>query len=382
MKPLSKITEKIPEAMSLQFNMAAYDLRCQGKDIIDLSSGETLFKLPLFSFKRLDYKTGFHYSSSFGTLELRKKISQYYFNQYGVKADANREILISAGSKIVIYLALKAILNPGEEVIIMEPAWVSYPEQVRLAGGKPVLMPHGENLKDLVGYITAKTKAIIVNNPQNPSGKVYCREELTYIYNLVKKRGIYIIADEVYGDFTTSEPFVSLAEIDKKKEVVLTISSLSKTFGISGLRIGYIIAHEKYIKSILKLNQHLITCPATLLEQYVTEHFSEFIRLTRPQIKDILSRREEVAEYSEKIGLKYLAGSATLYIMISLGASKLKADDFAWKLLKEYHVATVPGTGYGRSTARYLRISVGAESLPRIKQAVERIKKLIELTKK
>jgi len=380
MKPLSKITEKIPEAMSLQFNIAAYDLRRQGKDVIDLSSGETLFKLPLFSFEKLDYKRGFHYSSSFGTLELRKKISQYYFDQYRVKADANKEVLISAGSKIVIYLALKAILNPGEEIIIMEPAWVSYPEQVRLAGGKPVIIPYGENLKNLAKHITAKTKAIIVNNPQNPSGKVYSLKELTYIYNLAKKRGIYIIADEVYGDFVTTESFVSLAEIDKNKEVVLTISSLSKTFGISGLRIGYIIAHEKYIKIILKLNQHLITCPATLLEQYVTEHFSEFIRLTRPQIKDILSRREEVAKYLEKIGLKYLVGSATLYVMVSLGNSKLKADDFARKLLREYHVATVPGTGYGESTARYLRISVGAESLPRIKQAVDRIKKLIALT--
>ncbi len=265
MKPLSKITEKIPEAMSLKFNMAAYDLKCRGHDIIDLSSGETLFKLPLFSFKKLDYKRGFHYSSSKGTLELRKKISRYYFTNYGVKAAADKEILVSAGSKIIIYLALSLILNPGEEVIIMEPAWVSYPEQVRLAGGRPVFVPHGENLQNLDKYITAKTKAIIINNPQNPSGKVFSLEELMELYILAKKRGIYLIADEVYGDFISTEPFISLARIDKTKEVVLVVNSLSKSFGISGLRIGYIIAKEKYIKNILKLNQHLITCPLTLL---------------------------------------------------------------------------------------------------------------------
>ena len=380
MKPLSKITEKIPEALSLKFNSAADDLRREGKDVIDLSSGETLFKLPLFSFKKLDYKKGFHYSSSLGTLELRKKISQYYFNNYGIKASADKEILISAGSKIIIYLALKAVLNPGEEVIILEPAWVSYPEQVRLAGGRPVFVPQGENLKNLAKYITAKTKAMIINNPQNPSGKVFSRAELMAIYNLAEKRGIYIIADEVYGEFVSTEPFISLAKIDKNKEVVLVINSLSKTFGISGLRLGYIIARENYIKNILKLNQHLITCATTLIEQYASEYFNEFVRLTKPQIKKIIERRQEIGKYLNKIGLTYLPGSATLYFMVSISGSKLKADDFAWKLLWEYQVASVPGTGYGKSTARYIRVGVGAESLARIKRGLDSVKKLIELT--
>ena len=380
MKSFSKVTENIPEALSLKFNSAADDLRRMGKDIIDLSSGETFFNLPLFSFRNLNYKKGFHYSSSLGTLELRKKISQYYFARYGVKAAADKEILISAGSKIIIYLALKALLNPGEEVIILEPAWVSYPEQVRLAGGRPVFVPQGENLKNLAKYFTAKTKAMIINNPQNPSGKVFSWGELTALYNLAKQKEIYLIADEVYGEFVSTEPFISLARIDKNKEAVLVINSLSKIFGISGLRLGYIIAGEKFIKNILKLNQHLITCATTLIEQYASQYFSEFVRLTKPQIKQVIDCRREIGKYLDKLGLTYLPGSATLYFMVSIAGSKLKADDFCWRLLKKYQVAAVPGSGYGKSTAGFIRVGVGAESLFRIKQGLDRIKKLIELT--
>ncbi len=376
MKPLAKVTQEIPEALSLKFNLAADDLRRAGKDIIDLSSGETFFKLPLLSFKKLNYKKGFHYSSSMGTPELRKKIKDYYFNNYGVKA-SEKEILVSAGSKIIIYLALKALVNPGEEVIILEPAWVSYPEQVRLVGGRPVFVPYGEKLEK---YLSAKTKAIIINNPQNPSGKVFSRRELTALYNLAKKRGIYIIADEVYGEFVSTEPFISLGTIDKKKEVVLAVNSLSKTFGISGLRLGYIIAHEKFIKNILKLNQHLITCATTLVEDYVAEYFDKLVSLTKPQIKQVIGCRREIGKYLLKIGLEYLPGSATLYFMVSLNGSKLNADDFAWKLLKDYGVAAVPGTGYGKSTAGYVRVGVGAESVARIKRGLDNLKKLIEIT--
>ncbi|MDP2708580.1 MAG: pyridoxal phosphate-dependent aminotransferase [bacterium] len=378
MKSLSKVTENTPEALSLKFNLAADDLRHRDKDIIDLSSGETFFNLPLFDFKKLNYKKGFHYSSSLGTPELRKKIKEYYFNNYGVKS-AEKEILVSAGSKIIIYLAFKALVNPGDEVIILEPAWVSYPEQVRLAGGKSVMVPHGEKLEK---YITAKTKAIVINNPQNPSGKVFSRRELTGLFNLAKQKGIYIIADEVYGEFVSTEPFISLGEIDKKKTVVLVVNSLSKTFGISGLRLGYVIANEKYIKSILKLNQHLITCATTLIEQYVAEYFSELVKKTKPQIKQVIDCRMEIGRYLDKIGLAYLPGSATLYFMVSLAGSKLNDHDFCWRLLRDYQVAAVPGTGYGRSTAGYIRVGVGAESEARIKRGLNSVKKLIELTVK
>lgn len=382
MKSLSKTIEKISQAMSVKFNMAVYDLQRQGKDIVVLSLGEAFFKLPLFSFQKLNYEKGFHYSSSWGLLELRQKISQYYFKEYGVTSSPDTEILISAGSKIIIYMVLASIINPGDEIIIIEPTWVSYPEQVRIAGGKPIAVSYKESLGNMNKYITAKTKAIIINNPQNPSGRVLNRKELEGLFDLSKQRNLYLLSDEAYSDFVSTEPFISIGAIDKKKERSFIVNSLSKCMGMSGLRIGYVISSEKLLRGVFKLNQHLITCPTTLIEQYAIKYFDEIIKITRPQIKRTLKQRQEIAVYMDSIGLNYLSGSGTFYFMVSIAGSALNSEDFAWKLLRDYNISTVPGIGYGKSVGKFLRLSVGAESLERIKKGLDCIKKLIAETKK
>lgn len=376
---LSKVVDEIPPAMSVKFNMLVYDLQRRGKDITVLSLGEAFFKLPEFDFKKLPFEKGYHYSSSWGLPELRKKISKYY-RRYGVESDPGKEILISAGSKVIIYMVLLSIVDPGDEVIIFEPAWVSYTEQVKLCYGQPVTIPYYEKINNLGKYITSKTKVIIINNPNNPSGKVYSKSELQKIYDLAEKHRLYILSDEAYSDFVCREPFFSMGAFDKNKKRTFVINSVSKCLGVSGWRIGYVIGNEEYMKGILKVNQHLITCPTTLIELCLVKYFDKIVEKTIPQIKDVLKRRDQMAQYMDKIDLKYLPGSGTFYFMVSIEGSKLRSEEFALKLLIEYSVSTVPGLGYGKSVDKFLRISVGTESVERIKAGLSTIKKLVDLT--
>ncbi|MBU1019249.1 MAG: pyridoxal phosphate-dependent aminotransferase [Patescibacteria group bacterium] len=378
----SKIASSLSEAMSIKVNMGVYDLRRQGHNPIVMSLGESLFDLPSPSFRELkNFKKGYSYSSSRGVPELREKIADLYREDYGVDVDPETEVIISTGSKPLIYMSLMATVNPGDEVIIFEPAWVSYVDMVKLAYCKPVNVPYYEGIYDLDKYITEKTKVVILNNPNNPIGKVYSDDELKTLYDLSVKNNFYILSDEAYSDFVDEEPFFAMARLDPEKKHIITANSLSKTFGISGWRIGYSITNPELTDLILRLNQHLITCPTTLIEYYLAEHFDEFKSKTRPQVAKILEKRKKAIAYMKEIGLEHLPGSATFYFAVSIEGSSLGSEDFAYKLLDKYHVSTVPGLGYGDSMDKFIRVSIGVETEERMKEGLSAIRKLIDETK-
>jgi len=379
-RAFSQIAETIPEATSIRYNTLVYELQRKKKDVIVLSLGESFFKIPLFSFEKLNYEKGYHYSHSRGMLELRTVLSRYYKNHYGVIANPEHEVLVSAGSKVVLYMILRTIICPGDHVIIFEPAWVSYVEQVRLSYGVALMIPHYEGIADIGKYITKKTKAVVINNPNNPSGKVYSKKELQALYNFAKKYNLYIVADEAYSDFVDEEKFYSMGQFDPAKKHVIVVNSLSKNMGMSGLRIGYAIANEKVISMTLKINQHLITCPATLIEQYVIAYLDKILKITFPQIKQVLRERREVSRYMDSIGLSRLSGTGTFYFMVSIEPSKLRSEAFATQLLEKYRVAVVPGIGYGKSLDTYVRVGVGTESPERIKKGLDHLRALIKET--
>lgn len=380
LKKQSQVALDVPPAMSVKFNMMVYDLKRKGVDVTTLSLGEAFFKLPDCSFDALEIEKGYHYSSSLGTPELRERICRYYRDTYGVIASPQKEMLISAGSKAIIFMALLSVVDPGDEVIIIEPAWVSYVEQVKLAYGNPVMVPYHKSIAELESYITEKTKVIIINNPNNPSGKVYSKTELDQLLEIARKHGLYIISDEAYSDFVDEEPFISVGAVDVDKERTFTVNSLSKCFGMSGWRIGYVIASEGIIESMLKLNQHLITCPPTILQDYLARYFDEIVSAVQPQVKEVVQKRKLVAEYMDEIGLTYLPGTATFYFMVSIEESKLDSEEFATKLLNERHVSTVPGIGYGDSVSKFIRVSVGTETMERIERGLDEINSLIKET--
>ncbi len=377
----SEVVRKAIEAMSISYNNKIYEIKEQDIDIIVLSLGEAFFEIPLFSFNDLPFPEIYHYSHSRGIMPLREKIAKYFQNQYNFTFDPNREIIITAGSKVAIHMSFMAILNPGDEVLVYEPYWVSYTEQVKLCYGVPVPIPYYKSVYDTEQYITNKTKCIVISNPNNPMGKIYTKDELEYLVALAKKYDFYILSDEAYSDFIPNNArFHSMGSIDINKTHTIVCNSMSKNYGMSGWRIGYVISHSELIYEILKINQHLITCPATILEHYLTKHFYEILEITKPQIQKVVEHRKRVADYMDQLGIVHLPGEAAWYFFASISPSKLGSEEFCKILLQEYHVGCVPGIGYGASCDTFIRICVGTESIERTMEGLQRIKSLIQKT--
>lgn len=375
---LSEKVNNIPEALSVYMNNVVYAMRRRGDAIKVFSLGEAFFDIPMFPFEAIDFKKGYHYSESRGMPELREIVAKYYSEKYGAPVNAENEILISAGSKPLIYMAFQAVLNPGDEVLIHEPAWLSYPEEIKLANGVPKFIPYDCPVEEFKKYFTEKTKMVVICNPNNPGGKMYSKEDLAKLYALCRPNGIYILADEAYSDFVIDGGFTSMVNIVPDKDGVIVVNSLSKNLGMSGWRLGYVIASPEVIYNVLKLNQHLITCPATLLSMYVAHYFNDIVKETLPQAKAVVEKRKAVVDYMTEIGLKTLEGSATFYIFMNIGDYCHSSMDLGLYLLMKYGISVVPGLAYGQSTERFIRIGVGAESLEDIKKCLDIIKKVID----
>ncbi len=375
---LSRKVCDIPEALSVYMNNVVYSMKRRGDKILVLSLGEAFFDIPRFSFDAIDFEKGYHYSESRGLYELRKKIAEFYKLQYEAEINPDDEIIISAGSKPLIYMAFQAVLNEGDEVLIHEPAWLSYPEEVKLAGGVPKFIPYNVEVDNFSKYFTEKTRVVILNNPNNPAGKVYSKEELTRLYKVCREKGIYIFVDEAYSDFITDSSFTSMVNIVPNKDGIIVVNSLSKNMGISGWRVGYVISSPDVIYNILKLNQHLITCASTVLLMYLAKYFDDIVKVTLPQAAAVVEKRKIVEDYIKEKGLQPIEGSATFYLFVNIGDYKYSSVELALYLLLKYKISVVPGVAYGDSTERFIRIGVGAETIEDIKTAVDTIKQVID----
>lgn len=377
----STVVGNAVQALSIAYNTMVYELQSKGTDVTVLSLGEAFFDLPLYDFSTLPFPASYHYSHSRGVPKLRQVLAEYFQNQYDVKFDPENEIILTAGSKIAIYMTLLAIINPGDEVLLHEPAWVSYTEQIKLCHGIPVHVPYYESVYEYEKYITNRTKVLIVNNPNNPRGSVLTLDEIAHLYKIAEKYNLFILSDEAYSDFIVNkEQFISIGNFDKELKFSIICNSISKNFGISGWRIGYVIANKYLIDQILKLNQHLITCPATILEHYISEHYYDILKVTKPQIAELMDKRKKIIDYIYQIGLSCLDGDATFYIFLSLNETTLSSNEFCTRLLMESNICVVPGIGYGLSCDKFVRVSIGAESVERIFAALRKIKELIAAT--
>ncbi len=377
----SALMEELEQAISIRYNNIVYELKATGHDIVTLSLGEAFFDVPAPDFTGFDPDTLHHYSHSRGLPELRRRLAKYYEDQFGLPVDPDQELLITAGSKAAIFMALLAVVEPGDEVLIPEPFWLSYPAQVRLCRGTPVMVPHDVAVADLGAYVTPRTRVIIVNNPNNPTGRVYTAEELAHLHELAESNGAMLLVDEAYNEFVPpGTEFVTCGAADPEKHHTITVNSMSKNYGISGWRIGYVIAHRQLVDQILKVNQHLVTCAPTILSYYLAENFDELIERTRPQIQRAVSARNDAAGWLAEAGIETLPGTATFYLFASLGSSTLGSDEFATRLLKESGVCVVPGIAYGESCDRHIRISVGAETPERVRRGITEIRRLIDAT--
>lgn len=362
------MNDSIKPALSVAINQLLYESQAKGTDVCALSLGEAFFHLPLLSFRSIDFERGFHYSDSRGTRELRTVIARHYFESYGVEVDPDKQVLVTAGSKIAIFMLIKSLIASGDIVSVFEPAWVSYREQILLAGGAPEFLPFESSFSEGL-ELNPRTKVLILNNPNNPSGRNYSTEELLRILDACRAVGATLLVDEAYSDFVPGSLFQSSRELG---EDVVVVNSLSKNLGMSGWRLGYVIGPGKLIDRLLRIQQNLITCAPTILQLYVAKYLTRLLRQTKPQIKAVINRRRAVKEFLDSFGISCLDGDSTFYLFASAEDFGVKGNvvDFCIHALINHGVSVVPGVAYGERTAKYIRISVGVEPLERIQEGI------------
>ena len=379
MKALSTMAEGIkPSLTRTLFNMAkAYD------DVIDFTLGDpdvpTHQKIKDAGCKAIqDSKT--RYSQNAGLLELRQVISDYYIRKEGFEYDPISEIMVTVGAMEGLYLALLSITNPGDEYIIPAPYYVNYGQMVHMCGGIPVIIdkpaeePLTFRIEDIEAAITPKTKAIIINTPSNPSGKIIPWNKIEKLAELAKKHDLYVISDEVYKCLIYGEnKFKSIVSIEGMRERTILTNSLSKEFCMTGWRIGYVLANKEIVANMTKLQENICAC-APLPSQYAAIEALSSKEDYSANMKSIFSERRDalVSGINSIKGLSCTPPDATFYLMVDISKTGLKSFDFACKLLESVHVAVVPGVTYGQSCDNYVRIAF-TKNVDVIKQGVERI---------
>ena len=370
----SKKVLAIGPASSVELNETVYRLKKEGRDPIVLSYGEAPFVFNNLSLADTDFNLGAHYSESKGVEHLRDKLCDYYRTQYlaGISKD---QIMVTAGSKIGSYIALQTILDECDEILLHEPSWVSYQEHAKLCGGSATFIPITTTVYEFSNYFTHSVKALVLNNPNNPRGSIYSEQDIRYCARLCKEYNAYLIVDESYSDFVGTGQFFSVASLINEFDNVIALNSISKNFGLSGWRIGYLIANTEFLKDALKLNQHLITCAPTILQNYLADNFEQLLRCTRLQVSVLMQKRKAVQMLLEKMGIKYLAGGSTFYFFLDFTNYNIEAKSFCLDLLENENVAVIPGNAYGNNLKNYLRISFGVEPLSRIEEGLTRLMK-------
>lgn len=379
MRALSTMAEGIkPSLTRTLFNMAkAYD------DVIDFTLGDpdvpTHQKIKDAGSKAIqDGKT--RYSQNAGLLELRNVISDYYIRKEGFEYDPISEIMVTVGAMEGLYLALLSITNPGDEYIIPAPYYVNYGQMVHMCGGVPVIVdkpaeePLTFRIEDIEAAITPKTKAIIINTPSNPSGKIIPWNKIEKLAELAKKHDLYVISDEVYKCLIYGEnKFKSIVSIEGMRERTILTNSLSKEFCMTGWRIGYVLANKEIVANMTKLQENVCAC-APLPSQYAAIEALSSKEDYSANMKSIFSERRDalVSGINSIKGLSCTPPDATFYLMVDISKTGLKSFDFACKLLESVHVAVVPGVTYGQSCDNYVRIAF-TKNVDVIKQGVERI---------
>ena len=379
MRALSTMAEGIkPSLTRTLFNMAkAYD------DVIDFTLGDpdvpTHQKIKDAGCKAIqDSKT--RYSQNAGLLELREVISDYYIRKEGFEYDPISEIMVTVGAMEGLYLALLSITNPGDEYIIPAPYYVNYGQMVHMCGGIPVIIdkpaeePLTFRIEDIEAAITPKTKAIIINTPSNPSGKIISWNKIEKLAELAKKHDLYVISDEVYKCLIYGEnKFKSIVSIEGMRERTILTNSLSKEFCMTGWRIGYVLANKEIVANMTKLQENVCAC-APLPSQYAAIEALSSKEDYSANMKSIFSERRDalVSGINSIKGLSCTPPDATFYLMVDISKTGLKSFDFACKLLESVHVAVVPGVTYGQSCDNYVRIAF-TKNVDVIKQGVERI---------
>ncbi len=380
-KTLSERVRSIADSPTLALNARVKELIRKGEKVINLSVGEPDSPTP----ERVK-KTGIsaiqenftRYTPSRGIPDLISAIQEKFSRENGIEYSPE-EIMVTPGAKFALYLIFQTLLDPGDEVIIPVPYWVSYPEQVKLAGGIPIFVESGDDhlpdLEKIREKISSRTKILLINSPNNPSGRVFPPSLIESLAGLCRERGLWLVSDEIYEKLIFKGEHLSPASLSPEiKEITLTVNGFSKTFSMTGWRLGYVAGKAEVIKAMAKIQSQSVSCPDSIAQRAGVTALKEATEDVERMIRDLRERKEFLEREIPSLGLKLTPLEGTFYAFLGLPPGREDSKEFARRLLEEFRVAVVPGVAFGKEG--YIRMSY-AVSLPQLQEGVEKLRRFL-----
>ena len=384
--PLSKTITGIAPSGIRKF----FDVVSEMPDAISLGVGEPDFDTPwrireegIYTLER--GKT--FYTSNAGLKELKIEICKYLARKYDVKYDFRNEVLVTVGGSEGIDIALRAMLDPGDEVLIPQPSYVSYLPCTILANGTPVTIPLQEKnefkltAEELEAYITPKTKVLVMPFPNNPTGAIMTKEDLEPVVEVIKKHDLFVISDEIYSELTYGTKHVSIASFEGMKERTILINGFSKAFAMTGWRLGYACGPKEIIEQMIKIHQYAIMCAPTNSQYAAVEALRNCDAEVQEMMEAYNQRRRFLMSEFRRMNIQCFEPFGAFYVFPSIQEFGMTSEEFALRFLEEELVAVVPGTAFGDCGEGFLRISY-AYSIDDLKVALGRFEKFIERLRK
>ncbi len=362
-----------------------FDIAATMKDVISLGIGEPDFTTPeriLEAGIRSLQRGETHYTSNAGLSELRQTIAGHLEKLYGVRYDPDGEIIITVGGSEALYLAFTALIDPGDEVIILTPCFVSYQAGVYLAGGVPVEVPcRMENNFDLDpqevrAAITPRTKAILIGYPNNPTGAVASRERLMELVKIAEEYDLMLISDEIYDRLVYGVPHVCVPALSGARGRTILIGAFSKDYAMTGWRIGYCAGPREIMQGLVRVHQYTIMCASTTAQAAAITALRECEEDVMEMREEYDRRRKLIVSGLNRIGLPTFEPRGAFYAFPKVSVTGLDDDTFANRLLQEEHVAVVPGNAFGAGGEGFVRCSY-ATAYEKIEEALRRIEKFV-----
>ncbi len=384
---ISPIVSQVPPSGIRRF----FDIAAEMDDVISLGVGEPDFVTPWSIRESCVYglEQGYtSYTANRGLLELRQEIVKLHENRYGISYDAAKDVLVTVGVSEALDIALRAILSPGDEVLIPEPCYVSYSACTIMAGGKAVPVPAKiENEfrvtpADLEAHVTPKTKVLLIGYPNNPTGAVMSRSDLLAVAEFAEKHDLIVISDEIYGDLTYGEEeHICFSSLPGMKDRTILLNGFSKAYAMTGWRIGYALSNPAFISAMTKIHQYTMLCAPITAQIAAVEALRHGEKYMKKMVSEYDKRRRLIYDGLTKMGLECFEPKGAFYIFPSIKSTGYTSEEFAEKLLMSEHVALVPGNAFGSCGEGYVRCSY-ATSIDKISEALSRIENFLKNHKK